>query len=233
MRPLFAVAVLALLLTGCRNQADAGEELNYLRTEPEEYSPERVDTKDLLPLKAGGRWEYDVKRSKGEPSRENVVVTSTNGKGTILESWEKGKVVSRDQYRVDDKGVWVTAVMIDEKMMPITPDMPLLSLPIEEEKVNLWQGTIGSGKTTMAGRVWIRTTRRQKLKTPAGEFMAYRVDMRSELSGQGRNATLLASRWFAPGVGIVKVRAVDSKVTLVKELLSQKSRNSSVTTEVK
>ncbi|MGC4042218.1 MAG: hypothetical protein QM758_00250 [Armatimonas sp.] len=234
MRPVLLLAALALLVTGCRNQADAGEELNYLRSDPNDYgSP--LDTKDLFPLKQGARLEYGVMRSKGDPYREEATVVSYNGTDAVIESRDKEKktLLSREGYHIDAKGVWVSSVLLNDAPVQINPPLPFLPLPIEEGKVTAWQGTIGSGKSMVAGRAWTRVTRRQKMKITAGEFMAYRIDLRTELSGNGQNSALLASRWFVPGVGVIRTRSVDGRSTLVKELLTQKKMNSSATGEVK
>jgi hypothetical protein len=221
------------LLAGCRNQSDSGEELSYVRTNPQEYEAPLIDARKLMPLKPGMRWEYGVQRSKGDPTREISTVTSFNGKRAIIEGQERGVVISRDGYLIDEKGIWITSVISGNASIPVTPPLPFLPLPIEEGKVVTWQGTIGSGQTTLIGRAWTRVTRRQKIKTLAGEFMTYRVDMRTDTGRAERGDALLVSRWFAPGVGVVRVRAFGSQSSIVKELLPQKKGNSSVTSGVK
>jgi uncharacterized lipoprotein NlpE involved in copper resistance len=229
-----ALLLLPLALLGCRNQADQGEELAYLRMDVSEYDLPPIDTAlPLMPTTPGTRWEYVVTHAQGEPTREVTKVISRNGKNALIESQEKGVIVSRDGYRIDDRGIWVTSILNGKTSLPITPPVPLLTFPIQEGKMVTWQGTVGTGATTMAGRAWTRVTRRQKIKTLAGEFLAYRVDMRTDLNGPQRSGALLISRWFAPGVGVVRIRATDAKTTIVKELIFPKNGNSSVTPGVK
>jgi hypothetical protein len=214
--------LLALLvfLCGCRNQADHGEELSYLRPNPEVYEPREVGTKDLLPLVPGARWRYKVTRPDGKESSLETTALS----GQVLEGRTEGKLESRDTYRFHPAGISIVGTYLDGPA-PITPELPLLSLPLKEGEITTWQGTIGTNATTLPARAWVRVTRREKVHVPAGDFATWRVDMRTDVM-KGRSQALLVTRWLAPGVGVVRMRLVQGKNLTLWELVEKKSVSS-------
>jgi hypothetical protein len=62
-----------------------------------------------------------------------------------------------------------------------------------------------SPQITYSGSAKVRVAAREKLKTEAGAFNAYRVEVQMTQAGQGgaQHVTSYAY-WFAPNVGLVK-----------------------------
>ena len=213
----FAPLALPLALGACRNQSDSGEELSYIRTEVKSYAPQ-VSSESLLPLRNGARWELQVANEGGErleDEQQRVVRTTPTG-GTI-ETLRGGKVVQTETYRVTPQKIELLATGID-KSHSLNPPLTLLALPVAEESVLSWQGTAGSGDQTFAGQAFSRPTRRETVQTPAGAFAAWRVDTRTELTMGGRRELVHLSRWFSPGIGIVRQRVATQGHILIKEL---------------
>jgi hypothetical protein len=209
-----------LLLCGCRNQADHGEELSYLRPNPEVYEPGTLSTEKLLPLVPGTRWRYKVVRPEGKESS----LETTALPGQILEGRTEGRLESRDTFRIGPSGISIVETFVGGAS-PITPELPLVVLPMKEGAITAWQGTIGTNKTTVPARAWVRVTRREKVKVPMGEFAAWRVDMRTDVMQRGQQA-MLVTRWLAPGVGVVRMRLVQNKQVTLWELVEKKSVSS-------
>ena len=193
----------ALFLSGCRDQGDGGEELGFLRNPGADYAP-AVATADLFPLTPGRVWSYRIDGSKAvEEVRAGADGTLTTTRG--------GQVVQTERCRVDAVGVW----LVGSDSQPVQPALPLLALPLEEERVSEWQGTLGAG----AGQAWTRATRRESVATPAGTFDAWRVDTRTDLTRGERREIVYTTRWLAPGVGVVRVRIASAGRALVKSLM--------------
>lgn len=208
---------LALTLIGCRDQGDRGEELSYVRGNPDDYEPEGKLSGDLLPLTPGTLWQYKTVDDKGKTGTEELVALP----GGVLELRVKGKASTRDTYRSGPDGLFVVGIA-QPAPMQISPPLPTVVLPIKEGVVTTWQGTVGTEKNTVMASSWTRVTRREKVKTPAGEFLTWRVDMRTTVVGD-KGGSLLVTRWFAPGVGVVRLRSIDAKSRTIKELVAKKT----------
>jgi hypothetical protein len=207
---------LLVLLGGCRNQADHGEELNYLRADPEVYDPGALSTSKLLPLVPGTRWRYKVTRSDGKESS----LETTALPGQVLEGRSENRLESHDTFKFGPTGISIVGTWVNGPA-PVTPELPLITLPVKEGQISTWQGTIGINKTTLPARAWIRVTRREKVKVPMGTFQAWRVDMRTDVT-QGRQQAMLVTRWMTPGVGVVRMRLMQNNQMTLWELVSKK-----------
>ncbi len=205
-----------VMLGGCRNQADHGEEMSYLRVDPEIYGPDKLSTEHLLPLVPGTRWRYKVTLPDGKES----FLETTALPGQTLEGRTDGKLESRDTFKIGPAGIFIVGTQVGGPS-PITPELPLVLLPIKEGAITAWQGTIGTNKTTLPARAWVRVTRREKVKVPMGEFSAWRVDMRTDVM-RGRQQAMLVTRWLAPGVGVVRMRLAQNKQVTLWELSAKK-----------
>lgn len=61
-------------------------------------------------------------------------------------------------------------------------------------------------KGMVPGRAWSGLQGLEKVTVPAGTFTAYRVNTTLEASIDGNLSLFTTSRWFVPGVGIVRTR---------------------------
>ncbi len=135
---------------------------------------------------------------------------------TGVEDGKLGKLVtvshtigeqSFESHRYEVSGAGLSVVAMDKRdgrFVPIQPDV-LLKLPVKPGQ--RWEGVNADGLK------YVRTTKGiEKVKTPAGEHDAIRVD--GELAApdiRGAVGTVLVSSWYAPGVGLVREnRSCDS-----------------------
>ena len=146
------------------------------------------------------------------PDEEMSVVPG----GTIQMS-QQGKVLQNETYLAGPTGIAIVATGLP-KLKPLHPPLTLVALPIEEEKVISWQGTMGEGASTYAGQGWSRATRRESVATPAGVFAAWRVDTCTELTLGDKRERVHLSRWLSPGIGIVRLRMISEGQIVIKEL---------------
>jgi hypothetical protein len=212
----FLPILLALAAVGCRNQADGGEELSYIRTPGDDYLP-AVRSENLLPLRAGARWTLEVRAEKGMLPDEEQRVTRADAGGGTIETLQNGKVTQTETYRVSPKGIEIVATGVGVAQT-LNPPLPLVRYPIEEEKIYSWQGTAGRGAKTFIGQAWSRATRRETVSTPAGNFSAWRVETRTLLTLGDRQELVYITRWMVPGIGIVRQKVVTPGGTVMKKL---------------
>jgi hypothetical protein len=211
-----ALAFLLVILSGCRNQSDSGEELSYILMPGGSYAP-NVRSDDLLPLRKGAHWTLQVRNQKGDLPEEEQRVTNAGATGGTIETIRGGKVVQTETYRVSAKGIEILATGVGTSQT-LNPPVLLIALPPEEEKVSAWQGTAGNGKQTFAGQAWSRVTRRENVTTPAGTFAAWRVDTRTDMTLGKAHELVHFTRWLTPGIGIVRQRLVTQGQIIVKDL---------------
>jgi hypothetical protein len=183
-RPLTILLGLALALP----LLTAAPVPTHLMPEPVYYFPTTVGTK----------WVYQ----EGIRQRTEVV-TEVEGKGATKVVFvgleEKGKVLPWVNVEVSRRGlfrVWCRGNKDD-------PPHPWLKLPVEGggewayDDIGLGGRILGKVRATASGP--------EEVEVPAGTYRAIRVEMSwPARGGLGDWAPSTSTRWYAPGVGLVK-----------------------------
>jgi len=234
-------------LSGCRTiGADGGPDMAYIRTpdtsrdaEPAVNSGTPLEL--LFPVGSSRRWDMAVtvvtqkQNDLGETEQkvvqrmtEQIRIGAPKAIGKVkdairLEMRKNGSSIPyrEEAYQVDRYGIKLVAAGGNDKMV-MSPPMPLLNMKEPQCQEFKWTGTILFQGAEAPARAYTRIGPQEKVVTPAGTFDAYRVDTSLTTIIEGRSVTFPASRWFAPGFGIVKQRFRVGNAQVIKELTAFK-----------
>jgi len=161
---------------------------------------------DLFPATQGSSWTYSGTAGRS-PLNEMATISSAKkaaGKTNIVIRWTKNGRALQEGYEVTASGVAQTNAGSTGQDVFIPP-LPIIQYPMKIGKTWNWKGkNILGGQLTYEGTARVRVAAREKVKTPAGVFNAYRVETQVTLNTPGQPHTTSAIYWFAPGVGMVK-----------------------------
>jgi hypothetical protein len=157
---------------------------------------------DYYPTAVGTKWVYD------ENGRELIwEVTAAEAKGnetrvTISQSIAGGKPEPFVKATVSAKGVYQTQIG------PFQID-PVCELRLPVKAGDSWVVDIPSQKGGLQGNTGTVTVGEvEDVEVPAGKFRALRIDVViTAEDGKPLAAPRRATRWYAPGVGLIKVTA--------------------------
>lgn len=218
-----ALALLALLVCGggCAPVSEGGIDSAFLQKPGAKPVAEATTIPDLFPAQAGLRWPMLVREDEAafrEEIRSLGPRRVGNVAGMLREIRRNGTVHRQEVYRVSPQELSLVAVGAKANMV-LTPPMPLLAAPVAEGKGVFWEGTILTGRQEVPARAFSRLTMRETVKTPAGAFQAYRVDTNLTAFVEGSGAVHFpATRWFVPGIGIVREKFLSGEKVVQKEL---------------
>ncbi len=212
-RGTLLVALIApfLLLAGCRSDgADGGADSAFFRVPNRESEKKPVITDPMTVLFPSGkerRWEMAV-RAMDKITTESVRVDeprTINGvqNATTLTMYQNGKAYRSEIFQVKPESLSLVAAGGDHKMI-MSPPMLLLRAKAPEGAEYKWEGEITFKGAKAPAQAYSRVHAPNVVITPAGKFTAYRVDTSLTTVIEGNSVTFPASRWFVPGVGIVK-----------------------------
>jgi hypothetical protein len=168
----------------------------------------RPKTVYYFPVTVGAKWVHIWKSESGkEKDREEVeIVTNVkDGKDgakfvTVGYVADDGLSHPRQVFEVSDRGlIWI------EKFGPQSgaPFKPLCELKLPHKPGQSWSDDdYGINAKLMAQGP-------EKIKVPAGEFDCIRVEYRDD-----RDPEPTQTRWYAPGVGMVKIKSDDLIIVL-------------------
>ena len=146
-----------------------------------------------------------------------AVVTSSKtagGKTTVLMKWTlNGNPVQDETYIITASGV-SRAKSGAKGSVTVSPPVPVIKNPMAVGKSWTWKGTISPGAQKIAGTATLKVGARETVKSAAGSFSAFRVDMVLNFTAQGRAFKIPNSYWFAPGAGLVRQRASVGPTTI-------------------
>ena len=217
---------LALSGAACKDHVENQATDNaYLRLPGEAPAPLDTSKGPLFPVTPGYRWTLAVKSDTQAGTEETSVggVRVVDGvPGTVLEMRQNGKTYRQEVYHADTKGVSLLQAGMSE-MMTMSPPIPLLQMPIKEGEVLPWNGVLHFQTTSAPGTALSRVSGQETIKTPAGEFKTYRLDTVIITTVSGQQVSFPATRWLAPGVGVVKQKLLAGRTLVVKELTSYKA----------
>ena len=217
---------LALSGAACKDHVENQATDNaYLRLPGETPAPLDISKGPLFPVAPGYKWTLAVKSDAQTGEEETAVGGERNVggvRGTIFEMRQGGKTYRQEVYHADTKGVTLLQAGTDD-MMTMSPPIPLLQLPVKEGEVLPWNGVLHFQKSSAPGTALSRVSGQETVKTPAGTFHTYRLDTVIITTVGGQQVSFPATRWLAPGVGIVKQRLLAGRTLVVKELTAYKN----------
>jgi len=208
---LFAFLAPILLLAGCRSDgADGGADSAFFRVPNREAEKKPVVMDPITVLFPTGRerrWEMAV-RAMDKMNTESVRVDeprTINGvqNATTLTMYQSGKAYRSEIFQVKPESLSLVAAGGTDKMV-MSPPMLLIRTKAPEGAEYKWEGEITFKGAKAPAQAYSRVHAPHEVVTPAGKFTAYRVDTALTTVIEGNSVTFPASRWFVPGVGIVK-----------------------------
>jgi hypothetical protein len=161
---------------------------------------------DLFPVKPGSSWTY---RGSAGTQTANITaeVTSSQsrgGKTTAVLRW------SRDGQTIQEETYSVSSQSVDRLKSGAygafsnNPPIPIITYPATIGKTWSWKGTQAAGDRKATRSVLFKMAASESVKTPAGTFSAYRIDMSVVPPQPNIKPRVAESRWYAPGVGMVQ-----------------------------
>lgn len=217
-------AFLGAFSAGCSKIEQGGIDAAYLRSPSQKPPPITAAVPSLFPPEAGRRWTMRVQDG------DKIVVEEIVNKGAekigaetgyLRETYRGGKLYRHEVYRVSPKELGLMAVGTAEEMT-LEPPMPLLRIPAESGDGYPWEGQIISDRGVVPATAYSRVTGPETVKMGKGagafEFETYRIDTNLTAVVDGRQIHFPATRWLAPGVGVVKEQYLVGKKVVVKEL---------------
>lgn len=225
--PALVLLPLTIVLTGCGSDGpDGGADMQYFREFTQSGSDQPVLQESvplLFPTGKERQWKLSV-RAMGKQSAETVRVDSPRTIGgienaTTLTMYQNGKPYRSEMFQVKKDSIALIAAGGTDKMI-MNPPMVLLRATSPQGKEYKWEGQITFKGSKAPAQAFSRVHAPEDVTTPAGKFKAYRVDTALTTIIDGRAVTFPASRWFYPGVGIVKQTFRVGNSVVEKELVS-------------
>ena len=146
---------------------------------------------DCFPLKVGHTWVYEV---IGRDEKEAVM--------TVFKSEKIGDVECfvLKNWAGTSKDISVAAsaegIRLHKAHEVCDPPRTLLKYPLK--KGDVWD----SGDKMFGVALKIRNEGEEEIKVPAGTFMCWKI---ATVAEEGEKSMTLATQWFAPGMGLVKM----------------------------
>jgi hypothetical protein len=165
--------------------------------------PNQQATPVYAPTKVGARWVYKWSQDKDKNAEVVEVVSAVEeNEGariiTVSRVNENGKLIPSVQWLVTDAGLFRTKRFFGR---PDKRPTTLLQLPHSPGQTWTLEDTDPQVTMTAQGP--------ERVKVPAGEYEAIRVEQRDERSPDPQ-----VTRWYAPGVGLVKLEQKGLVITL-------------------
>lgn len=170
-----------------------------------------ADERDLFPLKTGAKWVYDAAGQELTATVEGTAKVGEKDCLVVKKEWPGGS--SKEYYRVDDKGAFLCRIDADRTTeFPENP-VPRLRFGLKKGDTWEWKHDGQQGKYEHQGE--------EEVEVPAGKFKCVKVHV-AATSGEMKYGV---TRWFAPGVGVVKevmTRDGQDRVTQLKKFETPK-----------
>jgi hypothetical protein len=169
------------------------------------------------PTEAGSKWVYRYYSAEDEVGRDVIEVVTAmiepkGGEkgvrvaelGSVFDGKEQG---SGCYTAISSKGLVEGYVAAGGNFVPRAESLRVSATPGTS-----WENTVGTGQT---GRTEKHTFRGEEtIEVPAGKFRALRVDTEFTYNAGGRRVW---RRWYAPGVGMVKLEDSNGPRKVLKE----------------
>jgi hypothetical protein len=234
-----AVLVVLLTSTGCSEAIhNSGEDNRFIRQPGMKLAATggmKLKSGPLLPQKPGSSWRNRVMiRSVNNPVSQNYgqetveakgfsPLAGGGGNGLRLETTpEKQSKPSRiEVFKVDKKGISLSRIEGEQTLATIPP-LPIISNPVREGDIKKWTGVLRLANNTYPCQGYSRVRSPEEITLPHGKVAAYRVDSILITRINGSQAYVPMTRWFAPGLGIVRYRFTSGNSEVTKEMVSYK-----------
>jgi hypothetical protein len=162
---------------------------------------------DYYPLAKGNKWEYRlvVNGAKVDVSAEVIASESKDGRRSATVESKAGAVTSKEELASDEKGVYRNSF----NGVPTDKPVTIIKYPTTQET---WKEKF----KIMGMELSASTTARAvaEVKVAAGTYKALPVEVVAEIAGQ----KIIATTWYADGVGIVKQAAKFGELEVEMEL---------------
>jgi hypothetical protein len=177
----------------------------------------------LFPTGKERQWQT-FRASDGKKSTETVRVDSPRKIGNIenattLTMYQNGKPYRSEMFQVKKDSIALVAAGGVDKMV-MNPPMVLLRAKSPGGREYKWEGRSRSKAPKLRRRRSARSGGAKTSLPPPGSSRRTASTRRSRPSSTGRPVTFPASRWFYPGVGIVKQTFRVGNSVVEKELVS-------------
>jgi hypothetical protein len=233
-----AVLAFLFLSTGCGEAIqNSGEDDSFIREPGRDSGTASKATSNsgpLLPLKPGISW-----RNRVTVRRIGTDLTQTLGFETVVSSGQislareksiglrlqtkpENNTISRTEtFQITKSGIFLASVE-GEQVLTATPALPIVSYPIREGEIKQWKGVLRLSDKNYPCRGYSRVRSQEEITLLRGKVTAYRIDSMLIADVNGRKAYVPMTRWFAPGVGMVRYRYASGTTEVTKETVSYK-----------
>lgn len=169
-----------------------------------------VAAENLFPITVGSSWTFS-----GSPGGRPLTMIATvksaskaNGKITAVILWTVNGAPAQEETYIVSASEVARSKSGQGGANTITPPVPVIKYPLTVGKAWSWQGHMqisqGGQSATLPGSASLKVAGRESVKTAAGTFNAYRVDMKVTVTANGQTQSVPNTYWFAPGVGMVQ-----------------------------
>ena len=216
IRTALAVILLATVAAGCSSKpADAYNPKPVETVPPATITPGNETS--VLPLDKGNQWTYDastVIAQNGQPQPgSNFEVTWTvtaskqtpNGTVATIVTTQDGKTKGSQDWLVNSKGVYE----LSDGVPPIKfdPPLPVLLFPAKPDSTFKYTGTGPTGFGDTGTHKSANTILASEIvDTSMGQISAIPIESKGTVVSKGITAHNAVSVYFAPGIGIVRMR---------------------------
>ncbi|GIV02509.1 MAG: hypothetical protein D6724_04110 [Armatimonadetes bacterium] len=188
----------------------------------ETSAPAKGSAFDLLPLKQGNRWTYEVESTTTD-ARGSVLAVGLRtwevesvkeGDGwkeaIIKELTDQGELVNTYDVRVTADTIAFKSITQGGKKYTIQPPLPICKWPMKQGEQIQWTGTGITQDPNLKLKTTITFQGEMEVDTAEGREKAYRVEIISEPADGSNSPASRSIYWFKPGVGVV--RNVDTQL---------------------
>lgn len=159
---------------------------------------------NFYPLKEGNAWHYRADINGKTGNYVGRIAKMEMGMA-VLEGAMDGKVIATEHLSQAKEGI------LRHKYNGMGVDPPLLLLPYPVKAKDKWSGKLKIGPIEAQ---YAAESREEKVKVPAGEFKAIRVDISMVEMGN----KVSTSYWFVQDIGFVKQTVQLGTINIVVEL---------------
>ncbi|MDX1933059.1 MAG: hypothetical protein SFU56_10680 [Capsulimonadales bacterium] len=228
-----ALALLACAGCGMDHAENKGTDTSFIRIPGKPTPSVPMKAGPVLPTREKDRFQWHVTTHRRQviddaikdqvlrEEEEEVIVGKTSdgpNPGTVFEIRKNGKPFRAEIFDVSSEQVRQVAAGLGDRVTMVPP-LPLMRLPVREGAEQDWIGVLQFRKVRTPGTAYSRVSAQEIVKTPAGEFGAWRVETVIRTTIEGKPFAFPMTRWFAPGVGMVRQRLYVGNILVEKELV--------------
>lgn len=170
----------------------------------EDLRIETVELEEYFPLRVQNWWAYAT--DDGSISLQIVDMQNVGGDDCfVMEASFDGESVQKEFYFLDPVGIWLYKRDFGETNFSYEPPYPVLMAPLEQNRSWSWSGKCGYSLVDVS----LRVEGEDRVEVPGGAFVSLRISMEQWTPYE----QILCTRWFAPGIGMVKEESTFNNMT--------------------